>query len=174
MRSPPPSRRGGGDRRHPRQTHRWGSQPTDDRGQSTALDYTLGLSVAALVLTGLTIAAADFVTGQREQVVRTELGVVGEQLVGEIVAADRLVQAGNQTSQLVVNASLPRRVVGTGYSVSVVNGSPDQQLRLTTVDPEVSVTVAFTTESPVVTDSVDGGTITIRYDSDADQLEVAS
>lgn len=173
MSNPPPRRRAGRERR-PRQTHRWGSRPTADRGQSTALDYTLGLSVAALVLTGLTIAAADFVTEQREQVVRTELGVVGEQLVGEIVAADRLVQAGDQTKQLVVNASLPRRVVGTGYTVSVVSGPPDQQLRLTTADPEVSVTVAFATETPVEATSVGGGTVTIRYDRDDDELEVSS
>jgi len=157
-----------------RRTHRWGSQPSRKRGQSTALDYTLGLSIAAVVLIGVTIAGADFVSGEREQVVRTELGVVGEQLAAELVAADRLVEAGHETNRLVVNATMPRTVAGTGYSVSVVTGSPDQQLRLRTTDPEVTVTVPFATDTPVETTAVDGGRLTIRYDASADRLEVSS
>jgi hypothetical protein len=158
-----------------RQTHRWGSQPSRERGQSTALDYTLGLSVAAVVLVGVTIAGADFAAGEREQVVRTELDVVGQQLAAELVAADRLVEAGHKTNRLVVNATMPQTVAGTGYSVSVVTGGPDQQLRLKTVDPQVTVTVSFATDTPVETTSVDGGTVTIRYDATgAGRLEVSS
>lgn len=142
------------------------------RGQSTALEYTLALAVASMVITGLFLAAGDFVTEQREDVVRTELGVVGEQLAGEVGAADRLVQAGNETSRFSVNSSLPRTVAGSGYNVEVGNGASNEWLNLSTTDPDVSVTIWLETETDLKADSVQGGHVSIVYDPDANRLEV--
>jgi hypothetical protein len=173
MGSPPPRRRGqfAGD---PAGGSERGTLAAAVRGQSVALEYTLALGVASLVITGLFLAAGDFVTSQREQVVRTELGVVGEQLAGEVVSADRLVRAGESTSTLSINASLPRTIAGAGYVVEVANtgGGASQWLNLTTRDPEVSVAVRLETATDLAPTRVQGGRIEIRYDPVADRLEV--
>lgn len=167
MGSPPPRRRGApaGSR---------GPLASALRGQSTALEYTLALGVASLVITGLFLAAGDFVTSQREQVVRTELGVVGEQLAGEVAAADRLVQAGESTGQLSLNTSLPQTVAGASYVVEVANtgGGASQWINLSTQDPEVSVSVRLETETDLAPARIQGGHVEVRYDATANQLEV--
>lgn len=154
-----------------RSHHRWGGS---SRGQSTTLDYTLALGVAALAVTGLVAAAGDFVNDQREQVVRTELDVVGEQLADRLVAADRLVQSGDQTDRLVVNATMPNRVAGVSYTVSVNDTGSSRWLNLTSHGPEVTVPVKLDTRTDVANTSVSGGNIAIVYDPTADELEVRS
>ncbi|QLH77692.1 hypothetical protein HZS55_10440 [Halosimplex rubrum] len=135
-----------------------------NRGQSTALEYTLALAVASLVVTGLLVTAGDFVTQQRSEVVRTELGVVGQQLAGDVVAADRLARAGARTETVAVNASLPRTVAGAGYTVEVADSGSGQWLHLSTADPSVGVSVRFETETVVATGSVSGGDVSVVYD----------
>lgn len=142
------------------------------RGQSTALDYTLALGVAALVVTGLFAAAGDFVTDRRGDVVRTELEVVGEQLTDKLLAADRLVQAGNRTDRLVMNASMPRRVAGASYTVSVTQAGSSHWLNLTSNGIDASVAIKLDTRTDLATGSTDGGDVAIVYDPDDDQLEV--
>lgn len=141
------------------------------RGQSTALDYTLSLAVASLVITGLLVAAGDFVTHQREEVVRTELGVVGEQLAGEVAAADRLVRASD-TESLSLNASLPETVAGASYTVAVDDTATGEWLNLTSQDPDITVSVRLETETPLDPDTVGGGRIRVVYDPVAEHLEV--
>jgi hypothetical protein len=141
------------------------------RGQSTALEYTLSLAVASLVITGLFLAAGDFVTEQREGVVRTELGVIGEQLAGEVVAADRLVQASD-TQSLSLNASLPRTVAGASYTIAVDDTATGQWLNLTSQDPDLTVRTRLETETALNPDTVEGGRVRVVYDAGADHLEV--
>ncbi|WP_459192375.1 DUF7266 family protein [Halosimplex sp. J119] len=154
MDSPPPRRRG-----------RFRDASGDAcRGQSTALEYTLALAVASLVITGLFVTAGDFVTSQRTDVVRTELGVVGQQLAGDVVAADRLVEAGASTETVAVNASLPSTIAGAHYSVAVTHTGSEQWLNLSTSDPEVSVSVRLKTNTTVATGAVPGGDVSVVYD----------
>lgn len=130
--------------------------------------------MAALAVTGLVAAAGDFVNDQREQVVRTELDVVGEQLADRLVAADRLVQSGNQTDRLVVNATMPNRVAGVSYTVSVADTGSSRWLNLTSHGPEVTVAVKLETETDLVENSISGGNVDIVYGPTADELEVRS
>lgn len=154
-----------------RQHRRWGAL-AGDRGQSTTLDYTLSLAVATLVLTALFAAAGDFVTTQREDVIRTELGVIGEHVASEVTAADRLVESGD-TDELVANRTLPDRVTGSSYSIAVENdGGTARLITLSTGNPEVSVTVTFRTETDLAETTLQGGDVTVVYDSD--ELEVQS
>ncbi|WP_436909966.1 DUF7266 family protein [Halosimplex marinum] len=141
-----------------------GGLPSANRGQSTALEYTLALAVASLVITGLLVTAGDFVTQQRSEVVRTELGVVGQQLAGDVVAADRLARAGASTETVAVNASLPGTVAGAGYNIEVADTGSGQWLNLSTADPSVSVSVRFETDTAVATGSVSGGDVSVVYD----------
>ncbi|MFC7028484.1 hypothetical protein ACFQH8_15745 [Halomicroarcula sp. GCM10025710] len=62
----------------------------DDRAVSTALGYVLTLSIASLLVTGLIIAGSGFVEDRREQVVREELTVIGQQIGADLARADRL------------------------------------------------------------------------------------
>jgi len=127
--------------------------------------------VASLAITGLFLAAGDFVTDQREEVVRTELGVVGEQLAGEVLAADRLVQSGD-TGTLALETSLPDDVAGASYTVAVADTPTGQWLNLTSQDPDITVTVRLETETPLEPDTVGGGRVSVVYDPGADHLEV--
>jgi hypothetical protein len=127
--------------------------------------------VASLVITGLLVAAGDFVTHQREEVVRTELGVVGEQLAGEVAAADRLVRASD-TESLSLNASLPETVAGASYTVAVDDTATGEWLNLTSQDPDITVSVRLETETPLDPDTVGGGRIRVVYDPVAEHLEV--
>jgi len=141
------------------------------RGQSTALEYTLALAVASLVVTGLLLAAGDFVTDQREGVVRTELGVVGEQLAGEVAAADRLVGSGD-TGALALDTSLPETVAGASYTIAVDDTVTGQWLNLTSQDPDITVAVRLETETALDPDTVEGGQVRVVYDAGDDHLEV--
>jgi hypothetical protein len=157
-----------------RQHHRWGT--ADDRGQSTTLDYTLSLAVATLVLTALFTTAGDFVTDQRQDVIRTELSVIGQHVASEVTAADRLVQSGD-ADRLVANRSLPDRATGSSYSIDIADAPGGPQLRqvtLSTENPEVSVTVRFRTATDLVETAVQGGDVTVVYDPGSDELEVQS
>ena len=142
------------------------------RGQTTTLEYALTLALASIVLVGLVAGAGEFVTDQREQVVRTQLNVVGQQLAGDLVAADRLVQSGETTETLELTADLPSTVAGTGYNVAVDPSGPTQHLVLETTDPAVEVVVRVRTETALAPSGVSGGEVTIVYDSG--QLEVGA
>lgn len=169
MGSPPPRHRS--PERGRRGDRPRGALTGGTRGQSVALEYTLSLAVASLVITGLFLAGGDFVTSQRERVVRTELGVVGEQVAGEVAAADRLVQAG-ETSQLSVNASLPSTIAGSRYTVAVDDTGTDRWVNVSTDDPEVTVSVRLRTETPLEPGAVDGGRLTVVYDPTGPNLEI--
>lgn len=154
-----------------RDRHDWGARSTG-RGQTTTLEYTLTLGVAALVVTGLFAAAGDFVSSQRENVIRTELGVVGQQLASELVAADRLVHAGTETQALSVRATLPRRVAGAPYTVTITDDGSAYWLNLTTTNPTVSVSVRVEITTDLATGSVNGGNLDVVYDPTGPRLEV--
>lgn len=142
------------------------------RAQSTALDYTLSLALATIVITGLFIAAGDFVSSQRERVVRTELGVLGERIIADLTAADRLVEAGSGSTTVIVNQSLPQQVTGVPYRITVnVNGG-DQWMNLSTQTPDVSVAIRFDTGTAVAERSVTGGDVSVVYTGG--KLEVRS
>lgn len=134
------------------------------RGQTTTLEYTLTLALGALVVVTLVVGAGEFVTDQREQVVRTELNVVGQQLAGDIVAADRLAQAGESTETVELTSDLPATVAGTGYNVAVDTSGPTQRLVLTSTDPEVEVSLRVRTTTTLEPGGVSGGELTVVYD----------
>ncbi|MFC6864527.1 hypothetical protein ACFQGE_13805 [Halomicroarcula sp. GCM10025817] len=138
----------------------------EDRAVSTALGYVLTLSIASLLVTGLLVAGSGFVEDRREQVVREELTVIGQQVGSDLARADRLVLAadssgGDLTVQL--NRTYPDRVTGSPYRIAVDKSS--EQVVLAASKPEVTVTVGVTHETPLRDSSADGGNIQLAYDS---------
>ena len=144
----------------------------DARAVSTTLGYVLALAIATLLITGLIIAGGSYVDTQREQVIRDELTVVGQQLAADIERADRLVRAGDTDSSMTVrvNRTFSNRVTGESYQVTLVPG--DQTLVLNTTTPDVTVRVGLTNETALGASATRGGVVQIRYDEADDHLEV--
>lgn len=132
------------------------------RAVSTPVSYVLALGIMTLLITGVIIAAGGVLEGQNRATVQDELEVIGQQLAGDISAADRLVRAGGTSSTVHVSHDFPTRVTGQDYTVEVVSGTP-VAITLATDEPEVVVTVKVWTETPVTGTTFNGGHVTIEY-----------
>lgn len=141
------------------------------RGVSTTLAYVLMFAVATVLVGGLLIAGGDFVQDQRSQVIRTELGVVGQQMAADIASADRLVAASNDSATVNVSRQRPTRVAGSGYRVTLVATS-DPYLKLTSARPEVSITVALSNRTALQNSTAWGGDVRVVYNQSADTLVI--
>lgn len=147
---------------------------SNDRGVSTTISYVLTFAIAGILVTGLLIAGGEFVDDRREQVIRTELRVIGQQVASDLGRADRLVQAANDSdpSTVRLNQTFPRRVSGSSYQITIATENPDT-LVLESVDPALRVTVNFSVRTAIETDSTsDGGVIQVHYDTSGDQLVI--
>lgn len=143
-----------------------------DRAVSTTLSYSLTLSISALLVVGLLTAGGTFISDQRDDVVESELEVIGERLAADISTADRLVEMGDGPTNVSVYSRLPSTVSGSSYDVEVRADNGNASLRLTTrsLDRNVDVPVANTTDlSPGATS---GGDLAIVYNDSSDSLEV--
>ena len=138
-----------------------------DRGVSTTLNYVLTLSIAALLVGGLLIAGGGFVTTQRDVVIQEEMRVVGHQVASNVEQADRLVDASDGSTTVLVNQTFPDSVARSQYDVRL--DADANQLILTSTSPEESVRVNVTTNTELVDSSADGGEISVEYvDADGD------
>jgi hypothetical protein len=140
------------------------------RGVSTALGYVLNLGVATLLVTILLLSAGTLVEDQRDRATETELDVVGERLVSDLAAADRLART-NDPSTVRVEADVPVRVAGSYYTVRV-NESGSGDVVLNAGRPDVRVVVPFETATEVEFSTVDGGDLAVVYDPGNDTLVV--
>jgi len=147
----------------------------DRRGVSTALGYTLTLSITAVLIAGLLTAGGTLVENQQRAVITDELTVTGQQLAGGFEDVDRL--AGTMENGSVrVNVWLPSDVGGGGgYSLEIVNHpTPDDQPARATIvasaeNVDVSRNVSFRTEHPVANRTVTGAPVEIVFaDGDGD------
>lgn len=137
--------------------------PADDRAVSPVFGYVLTLSVATLLVGGLLISAGGFIDEQQRDTGESELQVVGQQISADIAAADRLNRTAG-ADDVRVGRTLPQEVVGSHYTIEVVDGggptSPYLELRMDR--PEVTVKVGIASKSAVkVGASADGGSIEI-------------
>ncbi len=139
------------------------------RAVSVTLGYVLTLAIASLLVTGLLIAGGNFVADQREEVIRSELEVIGQQIAASLQSADSLVQASEGSPIVRLENRFPRDVTGSTYHVHLVEG-PDPELVLNSTDPDVSVRVAVANETAFGQSHADGGTVVIVYDSGADEV----
>ena len=147
-----------------------------DRGVSPVVAYVLTLGISSLLIAGLVIAAGGYVETQREATSRSELRVLGQQVSADIAAADRLTRTEGAT-EISISRTLPERVVGSQYSLSVrtgPNGPTDPYLELTTVRPDVTVEVGVATETAVGETRIGGGEMVVEYDGSVDELVVTN
>lgn len=145
---------------------------SEDVAQTITLGYTLGLGIAAILITGLLIAGGGFVSDQREAAVRSELEVLGQQVASDIEAADRLAVAAGADATVSLGRTLPQRVAGSTYMVELV-AEEDPFLRLSSSSPELEIDVAFTNTTAVEASRLDGGPFVVNLTA-ADELTLES
>ena len=146
----------------------------DDRALSTALTYTLTLALTTMVMVGLVSVTGHLVTSQHKSATSDELSVTGERLVNELASVDRMAYLNNDAN-ISLRTNHARVVAGAQYAIELQTGgeSPCQRnecIVLNTTNPDVTVTVPFTTLTPVREGKVHGGPVTVRYNSTADQI----
>jgi hypothetical protein len=147
----------------------------DDRGVSVLVGYALGFGIAALLVTGLVFAGSEVLTTQREQVVTTQMEVVGQETAGELSRVDRLARSTDSFGDITVRVDAPDAVAGTAYSIAVrdVGGPSLYELRFASAAPEESVTVRVRSETPIETGTVvGGGPMRIAYDAVTDRIRL--
>lgn len=147
-----------------------------DRAVSMSLNYTMTLAIATILVTGLLIASTNFVENQREDVIRDELAVIGQQVASDLARADRLVTAADSNGSnltVSVNQTFPERVAGSTYHMSI---DSSDNLVLTAAGLDVRVTVGLVVQTELETNSsAYGGPVRIVYVStgaDSGTLEV--
>lgn len=138
---------------------------TDDRGQAVTLNYTFGIAIATVLLTGLLIVGGGLVSDQQKQATRSELRVVGQQLAASMEATDRLASTTDQGDTVVFSRELQRTVTGSTYNIELVE-QQDPYLRVWTDDPDITVTVEFSNRTAVTGNTVEGGDVAVRYQDD--------
>jgi len=131
------------------------------RGQSIALDYTLGLGIGFLLITGLVIAGGNYVTDQRDRAQQAELRVVGQQLAADIEAADRLA-ASTTSGDVRIERSLPSTVARSTYTIEVV-ADEDPWLVLSSHAAPVQVRIELTNQTALVPTTINGGLVVVDY-----------
>ena len=134
---------------------------TEGRGQAITLDYTIGIALSVLLVTGLLVAGGGFVADQRERAARTELRVVGQQVAADFEAADRLANSTEADPTVRVSRQLPRDVAGAAYRVELVDRA-DPYLELRSSDPAVTVRVEVTNLTAVTGTEVAGGPLAVN------------
>ena len=141
-----------------------------DRAVSITVNYVIVLGITAVLVSGLLVGAGGYVQDQRTSVVREELTVVAEQLAAGISDADRLARADAQPRSVRVGVTLPARVAGESYRITVTNRSTPgaepmrHELRLRSSSSDVSVTLTISTLVGLEEGSVNGGWVVVELD----------
>lgn len=144
--------------------------PVTDRAVSSTLNYVLSLGIMAILVTGLLSAGGGFVEDRQEQVIQSELEVIGQQVASDIQRADRLVTAGDGNQRVNLTQTLPDEISGSRYRMSLET-SPSE-LILTSDDPERSVSIRVRNSTSLRASTVDGGPVRVTYNSS--KLEVTN
>lgn len=138
----------------------------NDRAVSTVLGYTLTLGISSLLVIGLLVATGGFAADHRQETIRDELRVLGQQLASDLSAADRLVRTSDDADAS-IRRQLPERVTGLAYRIEI--GS--ETVTLTTSEPDVTVEIPVVTRTTLESSTITGGPVVIDYDP-ATGLEV--
>jgi hypothetical protein len=107
-----------------------------DRAQAVTLNYTIGIAIATVLVTGLLIAGSSFVADQQEKATRSELRVIGQQTAASLETVDRLANTTEAGNTVRLDRQLPPNVAGSAYTIDLVK-TKDPYLELTTENPDV-------------------------------------
>ena len=155
----------------------------NDRGVSTVLSYALALGILAILVSGLVVSFAPFVTNQQQDTAQSALVVYGNDLAGDLDTVDRLALEadGNENATVSYRTELPDRVSGSRYHVEIeevdaTEGTYDYEIWLRPVDFEASTFVNVRTRTPIADETLDesfeAGSLLIEYDAGERELVI--
>lgn len=140
-----------------------------DRGTSFVLTHVFTLAITAVVVTALLASASGVVDRERERTIQQGLRTVGAEAAAELAAVDRLAAGTNETT-VTLRVSLPRRLSGNPYTITLAPTGPCREGTESTACLELRVSgagvghvIPFRNETRVRKGSVSGGDFTIVY-----------
>lgn len=138
----------------------------DDRGVTVPMNYSLMVTIVALLAAVLVAGMGAYVGDQQATTARDGLSVVGHRIAADLSTADRLAATVGPGGSVELDTDLPETVAGSSYVVEIVSvpsGPPNTyDLVLATTDPEVTVTVPVRTRGAVTPTSFAGGPVSVR------------
>ncbi|WP_101296506.1 DUF7266 family protein [Halegenticoccus soli] len=151
-----------------------GAVRSDRRAVSTVLGYVLSLTISAILVSGLLLAAGAFVEDERDRVARSELEVIGQRMAADLAGVDRLVDRSGSSTELERVLRLPDAAGGAPYSVEVSGSPPAYEIALRLADSGVTVRVEFRSRTAIdAGGSIPGGDVRISYDGGGIKVEAA-
>ncbi|MDG5820345.1 hypothetical protein [Natronococcus sp. A-GB7] len=147
---------------------------TADRGVTMAVTHVLALGISAALLAVLLAGSGAVLEAETERATERSLETVGQELAGEIEAADRL--AAGEGDETVTRIDAPRTVARTGYAVEArddCNGAAGDAdcLRLSAHAVDATVHVQVSTAGDLESSTVPGGSIEIVVEEGRVTLE---
>jgi hypothetical protein len=149
-----------------------------DRAVSSAVSYVLLVTVALILTTGLILGTGTLVENQREQAVRGQLEVVGQQLASTVASVDRLNATEAEPSTAAITRQFPHRAAGAQYFVGVVVEDADHgryAVYLDAPDANINVTVPVrVTDVDLRKTRIVGGPLRVAYEPATDEVVIES
>lgn len=146
-----------------------------ERGVSMTVTYVLALGISAALVALLLAGAGTALEAETERAAERSLESVGQELAGEIEAADRIAVGENEA---VARVGAPRTVAGSGYDVAIrieCDGVADGTgcLRLDAHVVDVAVVVPVSTTADLEAGIVPGGPLEVVAADGRIALEVS-
>jgi hypothetical protein len=146
---------------------------TDERGVTVPINYLLLVGIVALLSAGLLASTSTFVETQQERAIESELQVIGNRMASDIGGVDRLAGTVEVPGSVEAEIDLPMQVAGSAYRIGIESVGGDRyRIILTSVEPDVSVSVPVRSRTVINAGGLDGGDLTVSYDSSSDELVV--
>ncbi len=133
-----------------------------DRGVSFTLGYVLTVAIALVLVSGVLFTVGEVVKDERDETVRGEASVVGDQTAAALMAADRLAGRDDR-SNVSIALELPDRLADQAYTVSLRTSGGDTFVVVRTRSPTVVVSTPLTTRMPVTEATVSGPRVRAVY-----------
>lgn len=134
----------------------------EDRAVSFTLGYVLTVGIAVILVSGMLVAVGGVVADERSRTIQDEADVVGDQTAAAFMAADRLVQGGNQ-SNVTIALRLPDRLAGQPYTLTVAANQSAATVIVRTHSPDVTVRTPLTNRTQIEAATVAGRNVRVVY-----------
>ncbi|WP_254763481.1 DUF7266 family protein [Natrinema marinum] len=152
-----------------------------DRAVSISITHVLTLGITTVLIAMLVTSAGTMLETETDRSAESSLETIGERLADEIGNVDQI--GSGSAHNATIRSDHPQRVAGSRYTVellesgncataSLLDGSTPC-VKLTAEDANAEVYVPIKTDAGVDGgSSVSGGTITIVYESGANEISI--
>lgn len=127
---------------------RRGQLTHDDRGVSFNVGYVITVAITAILIVGLVTGIGNVIDRQQNRAVSHQVDVIGDQAAASVMATDRLGEVGAGTN-VTVTRQLPSEVVGTPYSIRLVNASGGGLVIVEALDGQYTAEVPISTRADI-------------------------